>query len=123
MKRILLLVFLVSLYPAGAYSQNVSGTGSLSGGGSLSTQGTSHYVSLTWTASTSSGVTGYNVYRSTTSGGPYTLLTSSPLGATATSYQDSAVTAGATYYYVATALVGSSESGYSGQASAAVPTP
>ena len=41
-----------------------------------------HYVSLTWTASVSTGVVGYKVYRATTSGGPYTLLNSTPVTAT-----------------------------------------
>ncbi|HEY6290504.1 MAG TPA: fibronectin type III domain-containing protein [Terriglobia bacterium] len=123
MKRVLLVLFLLGLSRAACHSQTATGTGSISGGGSLSMLATTHSASLTWTASTSSGVTGYNVYRSTTNGGPYTKLTSSPLGATATAYTDSSVTAGTTYYYMATALVGSSESGYSGQASATVPTP
>ena len=35
-----------------------------------------HYVSLSWTASVSTGVVGYKVYRATTSTGSYTLLTS-----------------------------------------------
>ncbi|HWF39239.1 MAG TPA: choice-of-anchor D domain-containing protein, partial [Candidatus Acidoferrales bacterium] len=40
-------------------------------------------VDLSWTASSSDGVTGYNVYRGTVSGGPYNLITSSPVAATA----------------------------------------
>ena len=39
-----------------------------------------HTVTLKWTASTSSNVVGYNVYRGTTSGGPYSKST--PLGST-----------------------------------------
>jgi hypothetical protein len=81
-----------------------------------------HSVSLSWTASTSSGVTGYNVFRGTTSGGPYTQLNGSPVGTT--SYTDSAVQAGQTYYYVTTAVNGSgTQSGYSTLASAIVPSP
>jgi len=81
----------------------------------------SHSVSLTWIASTSN-VAGYHVYRSASSGGPYSKLTSVPVSAT--SYTDSSVQAGATYYYVATA-VGSAnnESGYSVSVKATVPTP
>lgn len=78
----------------------------------------SHSVSLTWTASASSGVTGYNVFRSTTTGGPYTQLNTT----TTTSYTDSSVSAGQTYYYVVTAVAGSSQSAYSSQAQATVPT-
>jgi chitinase len=80
-----------------------------------------HTVTLTWTASTTPGVTGYNVYRSTTATGAYTKLTTAPV--TASPYTDSSVIAGSTYYYVTTALAGSIESGYSNQASAKVPTP
>jgi hypothetical protein len=83
----------------------------------------SHYVVLSWTASTTPGVIGYNVYRGTTSGGPYsTRLNSSPV--TATTYTDDTVQAGATYYYVATAIAsdGVTESVYSDQASATVPS-
>jgi hypothetical protein len=61
-----------------------------------------HKVSLSWTASTSTNVAGYNVYRGTTSGGPYTKLNSRPLSATA--YTDFAVQPGGTYYYVTTSV-------------------
>jgi hypothetical protein len=81
-----------------------------------------HTVSLTWTASTSSNVVGYNVYRGTTAGGPYNKLTSSAVAGTA--YTDNAVDAGKTYYYVATAVDGSgNESVYSSEAMAVIPTP
>jgi len=52
-------------------------------------------VDLSWTAS--SGATSYSVKRSTTSGGPYTTLSSSITG---TTYADTSVTNGTTYYYV-----------------------
>jgi hypothetical protein len=91
---------------------------SLSGAG---TQAVSHSVGLTWNASTST-VVGYNVYRSTTSGGPYTLITSSLVSGT--TYSDTSVSAGVTYYYVVTAVDSSgNESAYSNEASATVPTP
>lgn len=87
---------------------------------SLSGTGVSaHSVSLSWTASTSPGVLGYDVYRSTTSGGPYTEITASPVSGT--SYTDTTVSAGETYYYVAAAVTESGESGYSNQATATVP--
>jgi hypothetical protein len=93
---------------------------SLPGGTCLTGTGTvAHTVSLTWNTSSSVGVTGYKVYRGTTSGGPYSLL--STLGAV-TSYTDNNVQSGQTYYYVVTA-VGSAESGYSNQAQAVVPVP
>jgi Abnormal spindle-like microcephaly-assoc'd, ASPM-SPD-2-Hydin len=80
-----------------------------------------HSVSLSWTASTSTGV-GYNMYRGTQTGGPYVAVTGSP-DASAT-YTDNSVQAGQTYYYVVTAVDGSgNESVYSNQAQAVVPTP
>jgi hypothetical protein len=62
---------------------------------------TSHSVTLEWNASRSR-VIGYNVYRSGTSGGPYTQINSAP--ESATSYTDSTVVAGSTYFYVTTAV-------------------
>jgi fibronectin type 3 domain-containing protein len=58
-------------------------------------------VTLEWNASRSR-VIGYNVYRSGTSGGPYTQINSAP--ESATSYTDSTVVAGSTYFYVTTAV-------------------
>jgi fibronectin type 3 domain-containing protein len=85
------------------------------------TSTTPHSVSLTWTASASGNVTGYKVYRSGTSGGPYSLITSVGTTTTAT---DNSVAAGQTYYYVVTAVGnGGAESTYSNQARAIIPTP
>jgi alpha-L-fucosidase len=62
-------------------------------------------VDLSWPAS--SGATSYIVQRATTSGGPYTDVAT---GLTGTTYTDSSVTNGTTYYYVvaATSSVGTS---------------
>ncbi|MDE3100573.1 MAG: hypothetical protein KGJ88_13975, partial [Verrucomicrobiota bacterium] len=74
------------------------------------------HIQLTWTQSSSPNITSNNIYRSTTSGGPYTLVTT--LSA-ATSYTDSGLGRGATYYYVVTAVnSGNVESPYSNQATA-----
>ena len=80
-----------------------------------------HSVGLSWTDA-SSGIAGYNVYRSAQSGGPYTKINTS-LISTMNSNDDN-VQPGQTYYYVITA-VGSNgmESGYSPQASATIPNP
>jgi len=79
----------------------------------------SHSVVLTWTASTST-VAGYNMYRSTVSGGSYTRVNSAVVAAT--TFTDSAVQGGQTYYYVATAVDSSGvESVFSSEVSAAVP--
>ncbi len=57
---------------------------------------TTHTVVLTWTASTTSGVT-YNVYRSLTAGSCKT--TTVATGLTATTFTDAAVINGTTYFY------------------------
>jgi Abnormal spindle-like microcephaly-assoc'd, ASPM-SPD-2-Hydin/Immunoglobulin I-set domain len=82
-------------------------------------QPVSHLVTLNWTASTST-VSGYNVYRSTTSGGPYTKLNSTPVAAT--TYVDSTVQAGQMYFYVVTSVdSGGVESVDSSEVSTTVP--
>jgi hypothetical protein len=84
--------------------------------------GNSHTAALTWINSTSANVTGYNVYRSAASGGPYSKLNSSLVSGT--SYTDSTVQSGQTYYYVSTAVDNTSaESSYSNQSQAVVPIP
>ncbi len=81
-----------------------------------------HSVDLSWNASQSSDVVGYNIYRGDTTGGPY-LRINVPLEAS-TSYSDFVVSGGATYYYVVTAVDSNSlESGYSSQAKAVIPAP
>ena len=61
-----------------------------------------HAANLSWTASTTPNVT-YNVYRAAASTGPFTTpLNSSPI--TGTTYVDTTVQAGQTYYYVVTAV-------------------
>jgi fibronectin type 3 domain-containing protein len=67
-------------------------------------------------------VVGYNIYRGTASGGPYTRINSA---LDAAPYDtDSTVQGGKTYYYVVTAVDSAgAESGYSTQAQAVVPTP
>jgi hypothetical protein len=85
----------------------------------------SHGLNLTWTASTSVGVAGQNVYRGTISGGPYTKLTATPLTPTTLAYLDPVVD-GKTYFYVVTAISQGPivlESGFSNQASATAPGP
>ena len=89
---------------------------SLSGTGA---QAVAHSVTLTWTASTST-VSGYNVYRSTVTGGPYTKLNSTLVAAT--SYVDTAVQASQIYYYVVTSVDSSGvESADSTEVSATIP--
>lgn len=81
-------------------------------------------ASLTWNAL--SGALNYNVLRSATSGGPYTPVAS---GVTSTSYTDTTVVNGNTYYYVVSAVDANGDgttTGYSPQATAVpanVPAP
>jgi hypothetical protein len=78
-----------------------------------------HSVALSWTGAIT-GVTGYNAYASTVSGGPFVKLTATPL--TSPSYTDNSVQSDRTYYYVVTALNASDqESLYSNEVTAIVP--
>jgi fibronectin type 3 domain-containing protein len=96
---------------------NSPATESLSGSGVASI----HRVDLSWNASSSSNVVGYNVYRAGVSGGPYASVASANSG---TSYVDGSVQAGQTYYYVVTAVdTNGAESVYSNQVQAVIPSP
>lgn len=111
---------------AGPVSGNVSlisnatnspATMALSGSGA---QLSAHTVGLTWSDSTST-VAGYNVYRGTSSGGPYvSRLTPTPIPAT--QFTDSGLQSGQTYFYVVTAVDSNgAESVYSNQGTATIP--
>jgi fibronectin type 3 domain-containing protein len=79
----------------------------------------SHTVTLSWVASTTTTVTGYNVYRSTVSGSGYVKIATLGL---VLSYADGTVQNGVTYYYVTTAVDSTgAESGFSSQATAVIP--
>jgi fibronectin type 3 domain-containing protein/peptidoglycan/xylan/chitin deacetylase (PgdA/CDA1 family) len=75
-------------------------------------------ITLNWTASTDA--TGYNVYRATTSGGSYVKVNNAPTSAT--SYTDTGLSEGTTYYYKLTAVNSAGESAQSANASAATAT-
>ena len=97
---------------------NSSVTESLTGSGIAPIQ---HSVDLSWVASSSSNVVGYNVYRAGMSGGPYAAV--APANAV-TTYVDGSVQAGQTYYYVVTAVdTSGTESVYSNQVQAVIPSP
>jgi Glycosyl hydrolase catalytic core/Ricin-type beta-trefoil lectin domain-like len=75
-------------------------------------------VTLTWTASSSSDLSYYRVYRSTTPGGPYTLVSGN---LTSASFTNTALQNGIIYYYTVTAT---DLTGYeSVQSTAATATP
>jgi Abnormal spindle-like microcephaly-assoc'd, ASPM-SPD-2-Hydin len=119
--------FTVTFSPtaAGSTSANLSFfTGSTSASESVSGTGATiqHTVELSWDASTSTSITGYNVYRATSAAGPYSKVNPSPNAAM--NYSDSTVQSGQTYYYVTTAVNSSGEeSSYSNQVTAQIPMP
>ena len=76
-------------------------------------------VSLSWTPTVDTYATGHNIYRATSSGGPYTLIAQVTPRATAV-WVDGPSTG--TYYYRASAYYLTWESAYSNQVSAAVVT-
>lgn len=97
------------------HASNSSSTQQLKGSTS---PGPQHSVHLSWKASTSA-VAGYNVYRRGTSG--TTKINSKPV--TGTSYIDSSVEPGQTYYYVAKAVSSTgTESAPSNEVQAMVPS-
>jgi fibronectin type 3 domain-containing protein len=69
-------------------------------------------VSLSWNAST--GATSYRVKRATVNGGPYSNIATN----TSTSYNNTGLVNGTTYYFVVSAVNGVGESGNSSQVSA-----
>jgi autotransporter-associated beta strand protein len=81
----------------------------------LAAAATSSQITLTWNAS--AGATGYEVMRSTATGGPYTAIA----GVTITTSTDTNILGGLTYYYVVAASNASGTGAYSNQASATVP--
>jgi fibronectin type 3 domain-containing protein len=107
LRRLLIPFLLVSISVAASNQQSVT-TFTLS----VAKAGV---VKLSWNASTTAGVTSYNIYRSTISGGFYGLIGST----TATTYTDNPGVG--TFYYVATAVDPSGQSVKSNQATAVVP--
>jgi subtilisin-like proprotein convertase family protein len=79
--------------------------------GVTATAVSSSQINVSWTAS--AGATSYNVLRSTTNGGPYSLAGTSAT----TSFSDTGLTCNTAYYYVVQA-VGACTSGNSAQATA-----
>jgi hypothetical protein len=92
-------------------AQTTTTTGTSTGTG---TPAPVHTVALSWNASTSPNITGYNIYRSVyvNSCGAYSKINGATLAVTA--YTDSAVVDGTNYCYAATAVDSSNaESSYS----------
>jgi hypothetical protein len=102
------LTFTSNAQPA-TTTETLTGTG---------TPAPTHAVNLSWTASTSSNISGYNIYRAvyTNSCGSFSMINS--VLNTSTLYTDSAVVDGTSYCYATTAVNSSNEeSGYSNIAS------
>jgi len=87
-------------------------------------QSTPHQITISWTLSTTAGAQ-YNIYRGTTTGGPYTKINGGPVSGTL--YGDTTGIAGTHYFYVVTAVCGttatcpagtSGESAFSAEVSA-----
>ena len=80
---------------------------------------TTNSVSMSWAASISPNIAGYNVYRGAAAAGPFSKVNSTLI--VGTSYTDTTVQAGQTYYYVVTAVdSGNNESPYSSPAAQSV---
>src|SRR2546430_544776 len=78
-----------------------------------------HSVDLSWDPS-SSQVAGYNIYRGTRAGGPYSRLNSALQAST--SFTDGGVQSGLTYFYVARSVDFNSQEGVpSNEVRAAIP--
>ncbi|HEV7551524.1 MAG TPA: choice-of-anchor D domain-containing protein [Candidatus Angelobacter sp.] len=83
----------------------------------------SHSVDVAWDPSSSSTLQGYNVYRSTVSGGPYTKL-SSTLATSTLLLTDTTPVSGKQYFYVVTAVdTSGAESSASAQVGVTIPVP
>jgi len=99
-----LLTFTSGAQP-GTTTETLTGTG---------TSAPTHSVNLSWNASTSSGISGYNIYRAVfkTSCGSYAKINSALN--TSTLYTDNSVIDGTSYCYASTAVnTSNEESGYS----------
>jgi hypothetical protein len=83
----------------------------------LAASATNAQITLQWAAS--ADATSYNIKRAAISGGPYSFLASTAT----TTYADSAVAGGVSYYYVVSAVSGGGQGANSVEASATLPVP
>jgi hypothetical protein len=122
--------FTITFTPAGtggasgniSFASNASNSPTIESFTGNGTPPPQHYVNLSWTASSSQGVIGYNIYRGTKPGGPYSKI--NPVLDASTIYSDTTVVDGTTYYYATTAVNSDNEeSVYSNQSQAVIPPP
>jgi hypothetical protein len=79
-----------------------------------------HSVGLSWDPATA--VVGYNVYRGSQAGGPYSKI--DPVLNSSTTFTDSSVQSGQNYYYVTTSVDSTgAQSSYSNEIQVVIPTP
>jgi len=79
-----------------------------------------HSVGLSWDPATA--VVGYNVYRGSQAGGPYSKI--NPVLDSSTTFTDSSVQSGQTYYYITTSVDSTgAQSSYSNEIHVVIPTP
>jgi hypothetical protein len=83
-------------------------------------QAVAHSVLLQWDGSVTAGVNGYNVYRATSSGG-YSTTPLNPTPVSTTTFTDSTVTDGQSYFYVVTAVDAGEASSDSNEVSVSIP--
>jgi len=82
-----------------------------------------HSVDVAWDPSSSATLQGYNVYRSTVSGGPYTKI-SPTLATSSLLFTDTTPVSGKQYFYVVTAVdTNGAESSASVQVAVTIPVP
>lgn len=77
-------------------------------------------VRLAWSAPSGSGISGYSLYRSSTSGGPYTKIIDLGL---ILNYTDTGLTNDLTYYYVMRSVNGTSDESTNSEEKSATPHP
>ena len=96
---------------ANAAAENLAGTG---------VAPPQHSVDLSWDAAPA--VVGYNVYRASQAGGPYSKI--NPVLDSSTTFTDSSVQSGQNYYYVTTSVDSTgAQSSYSNEIQVVIPTP
>jgi len=81
---------------------------------------TQHSITIGWSYTQGADLaTGFNVYRGTTTGGPYTKQNTTPIAVTTLTYVDTAGAGATKYFYVVTAIDSSGfESAFSSEVSA-----
>lgn len=76
-------------------------------------------LAWSWAQGTGDPATGFHVQRSATTGGPYTIVGTTPVSTL--TYLDTSVTVGSTYYYVVTSYNPGGDSAKSTEVSCVIP--